>query len=205
MKTRLLLLFFVFFWLTACQPPAGRTDLAVLQTSVAQTVAVELAARGGTIPMVTATATPTPAPTATPQPSPTPQPTATETPGPTPTASPRPRTCQGVLNAAYVTDVTIPDYFSELSPGQPFTKTWSVRNTGDCPWNDDFHLYFYSGNAMQGQPVPLGRLVAPGEEVYVSVQLQAPQQRGVHSATWQMGTADGERFGELLTVIIVLP
>ncbi len=201
------------FWLllTACQPTAPEDEVTSLKTAVAQTVAAELTAVGPVVPLLTATPTLTPTPTATPTPTPTP--TATPTPtlsptptqGPTATPSPLPRTCEGRLDAVYVADITIPDYFRDLQPGQPFTKTWAVRNIGECPWLADFHLYFDGGQALQGDPLPLGQTVAPGEEVYLSVRMVAPETSGVYSGAWQLGTAEGERFGELLTIIIVIP
>ena len=40
----------------------------------------------------------------------------------------------GCDNSAYVSDVTIPDG-TEVAPGEAFTKTWALVNTGNCTWN----------------------------------------------------------------------
>jgi hypothetical protein len=82
--------------------------------------------------------------------------------------------------AAYYTDVTIPDG-TRLEPGEPFTKTWQVRNTGTCPWSDGYALVFASGDIMSGaltNPIPE---VAPGEIVNISVDLIAPARGGEHT------------------------
>jgi hypothetical protein len=39
------------------------------------------------------------------------------------------------LNMAYVADVTIPDG-TVMTPGNAFSKTWRVRNSGTCKWKD---------------------------------------------------------------------
>ncbi|HSR20131.1 MAG TPA: NBR1-Ig-like domain-containing protein, partial [Anaerolineales bacterium] len=39
----------------------------------------------------------------------------------------------GCNNAAFVSDVTIPDG-TILKPGEKFTKTWRIYNSGSCSW-----------------------------------------------------------------------
>ena len=48
---------------------------------------------------------------------------------------------------------------------------------------------------MNGQPIPLTALVAPGEEVDVSVNLKAPTTPGEYTGYWQMVNAKGIPFG----------
>lgn len=195
--------------LAACQP--ATIPPQDLQTAVAATVAVELTAVGqaAVLPTWTASATPPPSPTPTITPTVVPTATATATPVPTPTPAPTvaptpiPDNCSGVRNAAYVADVTIPDY-SQVKAGETFTKIWAVQNTGDCTWQADYALRFKTGEAMDGQPIPIGQTVQPGEIVNVSVQMTAPEQRGVHTGAWQLTTARGIPFGETLTVLIIV-
>mgnify|MGYP001814958231 FL=1 len=69
-----------------------------------------------------------------------PPPTDTPAPQPTHTAtSPAPTQDPNCLNAAYVSDVTIPDN-TRFDGGEEFVKTWRVRNNGTCPWPQETGL-----------------------------------------------------------------
>jgi len=67
------------------------------------------------------------APSETPKPSATPEPSSTTA----PTHTSTPETPQ----AEFVKDVTIPDG-TEMTPNQPFTKTWRYRNSGNVEWGE---------------------------------------------------------------------
>ncbi|HKY55220.1 MAG TPA: NBR1-Ig-like domain-containing protein, partial [Anaerolineales bacterium] len=102
-------------------------------------------------------------------------PTATHTPVlPQPT---NPPDCTN--SASFVTDVTIPDN-SDVIGNTIFTKTWRVRNTGTCVWGSGYTLTHYSDEQMSAPAaVPLD-VTQPGEEVDISVDLQAPNSVGTH-------------------------
>ena len=42
----------------------------------------------------------------------------------------------GCNNAAYVSDVTVADG-DDMAPGETFTKTWELLNTGSCSWSNE--------------------------------------------------------------------
>ncbi len=189
--------------LAACAPatPVIPTpDVLAIRTSAAYTVVAEF-----TLTAASFTATPMP-PTSTATPEPSPTPTATEvfTTDPTLAALGTPASlCDDYV---YVKDVTIPDG-TTMTPGQEFVKTWTVKNTGDCTWGDGYSLIYSYGEKMNGQPVPLGVVVAPGTEVDVSINFKAPDKIGAYTSAWQMVTPKGISFGTkentLLAVIIV--
>ncbi len=101
-------------------------------------------------------------------------------------------------------DVTILDG-TQMLPGQDFVKTWKIKNTGICPWGDGYGL-IYAGYAdrMSGKPVPLGTLVAVGQEIDVSVKFKAPADKGEYTSAWQMANAKGIPFGKTIFVKIVV-
>ncbi|OGO06563.1 MAG: hypothetical protein A2Y73_07625 [Chloroflexi bacterium RBG_13_56_8] len=146
--------------------------------------------------------TPTPLPptaTATPRATSTPAPTKTPEQTPTPTETSTP---EGTLGAAYVRDVTIPDY-AVIDPGESFAKTWRIKNSGTRNWPAGSRLAFVEGQQMDGETGdPLMEDVAPGEEVDITIPMTAPSQVGTYKGTWQMQTAEGEFFGAKLVVII---
>ncbi len=65
-----------------------------------------------------------------------------------------------------------------LNPGQPFTKGWRIQNSGTCDWQIGYALTYVSGNVpaaqMGGQPIPVTRVVKPGETFDFNANLTAP-------------------------------
>ncbi len=124
----------------------------------------------------------------------------------TPTGEPRPpaATVQAdrVLDATFVTDVTASEG-QEFPPGTAFTKVWRMQNTGNCAWEAGTRLAFISGD-ITGEPVPLPTVVA-GSVTDVSVNLVAPTQPGTYRSDWQLEAPDGARFGDTVSVQIVVP
>jgi len=111
---------------------------------------------------------------------------------PTPAASPTP-TCE--LRAQFITDVTVPDG-TMFVPGSPFTKTWRLRNVGDCTWDRGYSLVFIGGVQMSGaSPQPLLQTTAPGEEVDISIGLIAPSSEGEYRGEWMLQDPQGRIFG----------
>lgn len=153
----------------------------------------------------------------TPPPSETPIPTATatatETPTPTVTASATPTTpvfapstggqaAGGCDNAAFVSDVTIPDG-TVIAPGAAFTKTWRIQNAGTCTWNTSYAVVFVSGTQMGGaSPQLLTADVAPGSSVDISVAMTAPATAGSYTGYWQLKNAAGQVFQQSFYVQI---
>ncbi len=95
--------------------------------------------------------------------------------------------------AAFVEDVTIPDD-TIFAPGEVFTKTWRIRNTGSCHWGADYSLVFVAGDRMEGEPTPLPVVLA-GDQANLSVQLTAPLIEGEYRGDWQLQDPAGQVFG----------
>jgi ABC-type amino acid transport substrate-binding protein len=135
----------------------------------------------------------------------------TPTPVPTPAVTPTPPPC--VDGMAYVADLNYDDKNMKsppvMQPGQKFNKAWRIRNSGNCNWSADFALSYVRGNTaaarMGGQDTPVGRVVAPGQTIDISVPLVAPQAPGVYQGFWQMKNPKGTRFGETIWVGIQVP
>ena len=181
--------------LTACSMGASKAT-PTMSIEALQTIAIGTYAAGLT---QTAFAMPTNTPTSTPTETPTLTPTV-RTPVSTvpiiPTSS-----CYGLKG---VKDVTIPDK-TAMTPGQTFTKTWLVRNTGTCNWEAGFKLVFFKGDAMGGSTLVLDKVVTPGTEIELSINMTAPTNKtGEVRGDWQMSTASGLFFGEEQYIIITI-
>ncbi|MCL4264143.1 MAG: chitosanase [Anaerolineae bacterium] len=107
-------------------------------------------------------------------------------------------------NGRYIADVTIPDDV-QIEPGQQFVKTWRVQNSGSTTWGPGYDLVFVNGNAM-GSPtaVPLPN-AAPGQQVDISINQTAPATAGKHFGDWRLRNAQGQFFGELVYLRILVP
>jgi hypothetical protein len=183
----------------ACAPaPAAPTpDVRVIQTSAAQTVIANFT-------LTAAAFTPTSLPETD-----TPVPTATEGgPTETPTLLPgdvtaTPVLCDALIYDAATIDVNVPDN-TEMQLGQEFVKTWLVTNNGSCTWGAGYKLIFSSGDKLSGVPQPFTAVVAPGQEVEVSVNFKAPTQAGVYVSSWQLANATDTPFPRTFYVKIVV-
>lgn len=97
-------------------------------------------------------------------------------------------------SARFVADVTIPDH-TVLAPNTAFTKTWRLKNTGSCTWDNSYLVVYISGTTMSQQPgywsVPQGQTVAPGQTLDVSVGMTAPVENGNYQSYWGMKKENG--------------
>jgi hypothetical protein len=91
-----------------------------------------------------------------------------------------------------------------MTPGQTFTKTWKVLNSGSCAWDAGFKFAFTTGNALGGSTITLPSAVASGAQYDISVPMTAPTTAGTYQSNWRMQTAGGQFFGNEVYVIIVV-
>jgi hypothetical protein len=97
--------------------------------------------------------------------------------------------------AVFRGDVSIPDD-TIVQAGEPFTKTWRLRNGGSCSWDTDYQVIFYDGDQL-GAPetIPLTTTIAPGEDVELSIPMVAPTESGEYRGEWKIVNSDGFLFG----------
>ena len=190
-----LIVLLAIFWLVGCNLPGRSNDdesPGQASTLAALTVDAHLTqnASGGSLQTLAPTntvsllMTNTPAPSNTLVPSNTPGSVATST-DDTP--------CN---RASFIDDITVPDG-TEMTPGETFTKTWRLVNTGSCTWNSDYDLVFDSGDAMGAAAAvdfPSGT-VTPDQEVNLSVEFTAPTAAGDYRSEWKLRSDTGQVFG----------
>lgn len=112
---------------------------------------------------------------------------------PTPSEIPPTQDPNCTSEALFVADMTIPDN-TTLSAGEAFVKTWKVRNTGTCTWNESYSLIFSNGDQMSSPlSIPLSE-TAPEETLQISVDLIAPMTNGAFTGIYQLKNANGEVF-----------
>jgi hypothetical protein len=83
-----------------------------------------------------------------------------------------------------------------LGPGQGFTKTWRVQNTGTTTWNGGYRLLRVEGHSL-GAPASISvSPCAPGQAVDLSVAFVAPPEAMDCRSTWQLVDPQGNPFGD---------
>jgi hypothetical protein len=133
------------------------------------------------------------------------QPTLTKTPEPPTlvlqTLTPLPSTVvpyyptlipQPCDRAIFVMDTTYPDY-SQVNPGQTFSKIWRVQNIGTCTWTPDYAII----NQQTGQTVAamVNVPIPPGGSVDVSVSITTPWTPGIYQISYLFRSRYGSVFG----------
>jgi hypothetical protein len=164
-------------------------DLNPLRTQVAATVFAQVTRDLALTPSIT----PLPSPTATNLPtatlgitaSPTPSAAATLSSG-TPQAA---TTNQDQWVSQTIADDTV------FAPGQTFSMTWHLKNSGTSTWTARYLLRFYSGSAF-GAPkeIAIGQQVLPGGEIDITMTMKAPATPGSYRTDWVMSNENRANF-----------
>lgn len=102
-----------------------------------------------------------------------------------------------------ISDVTIPPN-TIIRPGQSFAKTWRLRNTGTCRWENGYTLVFVGGSQMYAQDSIIVPPIQPKGVVDISVPMIAPSTPGTYQSQWRMRNERGELFGTPVWVKIVV-
>jgi len=193
MKQKSLILIIFSLLLAACgnaNPPEPTPDVAAVRTSAASTVVSQFT-------LTAAAFTPTPPPPSIEVATLEPEPTATATEPPVAEVTNAEGTtialCDKYSWDINTVDVNIPDN-TVMSPGQDFTKTWLIKNIGNCSWGEGYKLIFSYGEEMAGEAQPFTAAIAPGEEVQVSVSFKAPDLAGTYFSFWTIQNAKGIPF-----------
>jgi hypothetical protein len=111
-------------------------------------------------------------------------------------------TCYNLL---WIEDVTIPDG-TQMKGNEVFTKTWRVQNNGSCAWAPGFAFRHAGGDPMRGESLILQDPIPVGAKRELSIDLVAPggQTTGLVQSSWRMADANGNFFGDTLSVNIIV-
>jgi methionine-rich copper-binding protein CopC len=120
--------------------------------------------------------------------------------GSTPTA-----VCTSASSASLVAE-GYPDN-SQVSEGQSFTKTWTLRNGGsNCVWDARIKLQYVSNSAgllsTSQAPVAVSGTIQPNGTFVFSVPMRAPSSSGTYREDWKLVDANGStiRVGNANTI-----
>jgi len=228
-RQTLLVLLAATFLLTSCNigaTPAPTLDLNAMNTAIVGTTVAQLSVQFTETALAapTDTATPTESPTSTPannSSAPTTDAAAlptfsfnnTPVAGSTqvfvlPTSAAQATVALGDAcnNSVFEADVTIPDG-TVLKPGFDFTKTWKIRNTGSCKWDEGYTLVYIGGSTPDLDPINFefknsSDFVAGGDAINIAVNLTTPCTPGKYEGTWRMRDDSNNFFGQIVSVYV---
>ena len=110
---------------------------------------------------------------------------------------------QVCADSAMFISETIPDN-TIFKPLQPFTKTWTVRNSGTCVWTTQYHLAHSGNDRMNGPAYTyLNREVKPGESYQFQIDLTAPEIPNSYKGYWDLRNDHGQAIGVFFVIIKV--
>ena len=182
-------------WLAACSPTVPTStptlDLNPFRTEVAATVLAQVTRALALTPSVTplSSLTATNLPTFTPSLTASPPPSATVT-----LSSGTPKA--GTENQAQWVAQSISDD-TLFAPGEVFSMTWTLKNTGTSTWTAGYMLRYYSGNTFGAfKEVSMGREVLPGGEIDITIDMKAPANPGSFRSDWVMSSENRTNFKE---------
>jgi hypothetical protein len=193
-------------WSAACSPTVPTStptfDLNPIRTEVAATVLVQFTRALALTPSVTPLSSPTVMNLPTSTPSLTASPSLSTT---VILSSGTPKA--GTDNHAQWVSQSIADD-TIFAPGETFTMSWRLKNTGTSTWTASYLLRYYSGNIF-GTPkeISLGREVLPGGEIDINVDMKAPAIPGSYQTNWVMSNENRTNFKEpvFLKIKVVTP
>lgn len=122
---------------------------------------------------------------------------AAPTPKPTPTPTTHP-----ALDLRYVADTSVPDG-TVLPPHSVFTKGWLVMNSGRAAWRQGDALHLISGPSFGGKVIAMP-FTPPCRAANIVVSLRTPKYPGTYQSMWRMEDAQGEAFGDPLTLVVAV-
>jgi hypothetical protein len=190
--------------ITACNAAEPEVDVDAQRTGFAQTADAQATMTAQAQPTATNTPepSPTPAPTDTPEVTETTESTETETEASetTPTTQP----IAGNDSAAWIAQD--PPDNTEFTPGEEFTVTWTLENTGSSTWNTNYYIQFAYGEELGAtdDKVFLPYPVPPGTNVQISVDLVAPGSPGEKQSNWRLFNSNDVNYYEFYIIINVV-
>jgi hypothetical protein len=88
-----------------------------------------------------------------------------------------------------------------------FEANFDFQNVGTCVWDEGYSFAFKSGDPMQGNDIKIlheNDFTKPGHSQNFVLQLTPPIRAGEYKGYWQMKGDDGQWFGSLVWVDIVV-
>ena len=185
------------FAISACQSSVPTMDIDAQKTGFARTAEVQMTSTAEALP----TNTPTTEPTATPEATDTLESTESPQDGtPTEMTTATQPPSSGEDSGAWLSND--PPDNTVFAPGEEFTVTWTLENTGSSTWNNNYYIEFADGEQMDAEDryfIPIS--VPPNTSVQVSADFIAPDSQGTKQSTWNLVNDRDSAFYQFFVII----
>ncbi len=104
---------------------------------------------------------------------------------------------------SFVDDITIADNTSVL-PNASIDKQWLVQNSGTCNWDASYRLKWVAGSPLGAPEEQLLYPARAGTQATLRILFTAPAEAGSYESAWQAVDPNGNIFGELIFIKIVV-
>jgi DNA-binding XRE family transcriptional regulator len=83
-----------------------------------------------------------------------------------------------------------------MKPGESFSKTWRLVNSGTCVWTNSYAVVWFSGEdiGVTREQFFITQ-VKPGQAIDVTVDMIAPEESGTYQSNWKLRNQAGNLFG----------
>ncbi|NJN80704.1 MAG: hypothetical protein HC797_09685 [Anaerolineales bacterium] len=109
--------------------------------------------------------------------------------------------CTNVLS--FLDDVTVEDGTTFL-PNASIDKQWLVQNNGTCDWDSTYQLKWVGGDPMGANTEQALYPARAGTQATLRIIFTAPTEIGEYESAWQAVDPDGNFFGDLIFIKIVV-
>jgi hypothetical protein len=106
-------------------------------------------------------------------------------------------------NLTFVSDITIPDG-TAITIGSSIDKQWLVQNSGSCNWDSTYRLRWIGGDPLGANTEQLLYPARAGAQATLRIQFTAPAFEGPYESAWQAVDPNGNVFGDLIFIKIVV-
>jgi hypothetical protein len=120
-------------------------------------------------------------------------------------ATPSTNTSADCTNSlSYIQDLTIPDG-TQVEAGASIDKRWEVMNSGTCNWGEGYTIRLVAGSAL-GAPTEQTLFPArSSSKAVIQIAFTAPMDSDTYSSSWQAYDPNGQPFGDLIFIEIIVP
>lgn len=108
-----------------------------------------------------------------------------------------------VNQLTFVSDITIPDR-TAVEPGATLDKRWEVENTGSCNWDERYSIQLITGAEMGADPKQALYPARSESKAEIRIQFTVPDEPGPYRSAWQACSPDGQPFGDLFYIEVVV-
>jgi hypothetical protein len=108
-----------------------------------------------------------------------------------------------VDNLSFMDDITVEDGTSFL-PGASIDKQWLIQNSGTCNWDATYRLKWVGGDPMGAAQEQALYPARAGTQTTLRLTFTAPAESGPYESAWQAVDPNGNFFGDLIFIKIVV-